>query len=90
MFVQGYLRAIIRKLSNWYYSLFGSEATEQDIQEYFAQCEAEDRKTERQQQEAERNLQEYLAERRAEEEEIECENLEYRLGWRWFEDREDK
>lgn len=70
-------KLVISKLSTWYYVLFGSKATEQEIQEWFAQREAEDKERERQQQESEHDLQEYLAKCRAEDEEVEREYLEH-------------
>ncbi len=90
MFILRAVKLVSQKLGNWYYALFGSKATEQEIQEWFAQCEAEAKERERQQQESEHDLQEYLAKCRAENEEVERENLEYELDWKWFEDRESK
>lgn len=79
-----------QKLSNLLYSLFGSKATEEEIQEWFAKCEAEDKERERQQQESEHDLQEYLARCKTEDEEVERDNLRLELGWKEFEDREIK
>src|SRR3989344_2986790 len=84
MFIQRCFKSVILKLSNWYYVLFGSEATEQEVQDYIARLErAVDELA------IELDYQEHLAKQEAERAEAEHEDqererqkLEYELGCR--------
>lgn len=64
------LKSVFAKLTNWYWSRRGLEASPQEIEAFHVEQE-------RQLQEAEREYQAYLAEWKAQEAERERENLEY-------------
>ena len=66
------IKLAVEKCSTFCNSFRNSEASEQEMQEYFAKCELE-------QQESERNYKEYLAQRKAEDEELERKYLELEL-----------
>ena len=82
---------------NWFKSFRSSEATEQEIEEYFAREyiarleRAVDELT------IELDYREYLAKQEAEraeaereDREREIESLKYKLGWKWLDDQNDE
>lgn len=66
------IKLAVEKCVTFCNSFRNSEASEQEMLEYFAECELE-------RQESERNYKEYLAQRKAEDEKIEREYLELEL-----------
>ncbi|MBI4065751.1 hypothetical protein HY412_00970 [Candidatus Kaiserbacteria bacterium] len=79
MFIQNCFKSVILKLKNLYYALFGSEANEREVQEYFARSDAEYiARLERAVDELtiELDYREYFAKQEAERAEAEREDLE--------------
>jgi len=86
MFIQRAIKWAILKCKIWYWSLRISEATPEEVEEYFAKSNAEYDARQREEQELKREYQKYLAERKNEDEQYErdrraYEDAEYERIW---------